>query len=120
MKKTLLKGLLMGMAFSAVFAENEIPVGDYFIRNNATGMFLKAGHDWGVMAAMGKHGKRFTYEKVGDVYKLNTNLSRNMFSFIVWTKMHFQHSQWSLVVRVNSMKNSWVKHITETSHWMRC
>lgn len=75
MKKTLLTGLLMGMAFSAVFAENEIPVGDYFIRNNATGMFLKAGHDWGVMAAMGKHGKRFTYEKVGDVYKLNTNLS---------------------------------------------
>ena len=65
----------MGMAFSAIYAENEIPVGDYFIRNNATGMFLKAGHDWGVMAAMGKHGKRFTYEKVGDVYKLNTNLS---------------------------------------------
>ena len=63
------------MAFSAIYAENEIPVGDYFIRNNATGMFLKAGHDWGVMAAMGKHGKRFTYEKVGDVYKLNTNLS---------------------------------------------
>lgn len=75
MKKTLLTGLLMGMAFSAIYAENEIPVGDYFIRNNATGMFLKAGHDWGVMAAMGKHGKRFTYEKVGDVYKLNTNLS---------------------------------------------
>lgn len=63
------------MAFSAIYAENEIPVGDYFIRNNATGMFLKAGHDWGVMAAMGKHGKRFTYEKVGDVYKLNSNLS---------------------------------------------
>ncbi len=75
MKKTLLTGLLMGMAFSAIYAENEIPVGDYFIRNNATGMFLKAGHDWGVMAAMGKHGKRFTYEKVGNVYKLNTNLS---------------------------------------------
>ena len=75
MKKTLLTGLLIGMAFSAIYAENEIPVGDYFIRNNATGMFLKAGHDWGVMAAMGKHGKRFTYEKVGDVYKLNTNLS---------------------------------------------
>lgn len=65
----------MGLAFSALYAENEIPEGDYFIRNNATGMFLKAGHDWGVMAAMGKHGKRFTYEKVGDVYKLNTNLS---------------------------------------------
>lgn len=75
MKKTLLTGMLMGMAFSAVHAENEIPEGDYFIRNNATGMFLKAGHDWGVMAVMGKHGKRFTYEKVGDVYKLNTNLS---------------------------------------------
>ncbi len=75
MKKTLLTGLLIGMAFSAIYAENEIPVGDYFIRNNATGMFLKAGHDWGVMAAMGKHGKRFTYEKVGDVYKLNSNLS---------------------------------------------
>lgn len=65
----------MGLAFSALHAENEIPTGDYFFRNNATGMFLKAGHDWGVMAAMGKHGKRFTYEKVGDVYKLNTNLS---------------------------------------------
>lgn len=75
MKKTLLTGLLMGIAFSAIHAENEIPTGDYFFRNNATGMFLKAGHDWGVMAAMGKHGKRFTYEKVGDVYKLNTNLS---------------------------------------------
>ena len=75
MKKTLLTGLLMGMAFSAIYAENEIPVGNYFIRNNATGMFLKAGHDWGVMAAMGKHGKRFTYEKVGNVYKLNSNLS---------------------------------------------
>ena len=75
MKKTLFTGLLMGFAFLAIYAENEIPEGDYFIRNNATGMFLKAGHDWGVMAAMGKHGKRFTYEKVGDVYKLNTNLS---------------------------------------------
>ena len=75
MKKTLLTGLLIGMAFSAIYAENEIPEGDYLIRNNATGMFLKAAHDWGVMAAMGKHGKRFTYEKVGDVYKLNSNLS---------------------------------------------
>ncbi|MBP5393665.1 MAG: hypothetical protein J6Y59_07615 [Bacteroidaceae bacterium] len=75
MKKTLITGLLMGLAFSTLYAENEIPEGDYFIRNNATGMFLKAGHDWGVMAAIGKHGKRFTYEKVGDEYKLNTNLS---------------------------------------------
>ncbi len=75
MKKTLLTAILVGMSFSTSYAENEIPEGDYFIRNNATGMFLKAGHDWGVMAAMGKHGKRFTYEKVGDVYKLNTNLS---------------------------------------------
>lgn len=75
MKKTLLTSILMGMAISVLYAENEIPVGDYFIRNNATGMFLKAGHDWGVMAAMGKHGKRFTYEQVDGVYKLNTNLS---------------------------------------------
>ena len=75
MKKTLFTVLLSILALSTIHAENEIPEGDYFIRNNATGMFLKAGHDWGVMAAMGKHGKRFTYEKVGDVYKLNTNLS---------------------------------------------
>ena len=74
-KKILLMGMLTGMVFSSLYAENEIPEGDYFIRNNATGMFLKAGHDWGVMAAMGKHGKRFTYEKVDGVYKLNTNLS---------------------------------------------
>lgn len=65
----------MGLVCSALHAENEIPTGDYFFRNNATGMFLKAGHDWGVMAAMGKHGKRFTYEQVDGVYKLNTNLS---------------------------------------------
>ena len=75
MNKTILTGLLLGLTCSALYAENEIPVGDYFIRNNATGMFLKAGHDWGVMAAMGKHGKRFTYEQVDGVYKLNTNLS---------------------------------------------
>ena len=75
MNKTILTGLLLGLACSARHAENEIPEGDYFIRNNATGMFLKAGHDWGVMAAMGKHGKRFTYEQVDGVYKLNTNLS---------------------------------------------
>ena len=75
MKKTLFIGLLIGWACSSLYAENEIPEGDYFIRNNATGLFLKAGHDWGVMAAMGKHGKRFTYEQVDGVYKLNTNLS---------------------------------------------
>ena len=75
MKKKLIMGVLSGLISLTLQAENEIPAGDYFIRNNATGMFLKAGHDWGVMAAMGKHGKRFTYEMVGDVYKLNTNLS---------------------------------------------
>ena len=42
MKKTLLTGIMMGLAFSMLHAENEIPTGDYFFRNNATGMFLKA------------------------------------------------------------------------------
>lgn len=75
MRKILLTGLLVGLMPIVSHAENEIPEGDYFFRNNATGMYLKAGHNWGVMAKMDKHGKRLTYEKVGDVYKLNTNLS---------------------------------------------
>ena len=36
-KKILLMGMLTGMVFSSLYAENEIPEGDYFIRNNATG-----------------------------------------------------------------------------------
>lgn len=75
MKRRLLCGLVASCSLLSAHAENEIPTGDYFFRNNATGMFLKAGHDWGVMAAMGKHGKRFTYEVVNEQYKLNTNLS---------------------------------------------
>lgn len=75
MNKKILCGLLASLSLAPVQAENEIPTGNYFFRNNATGMFLKAGHDWGVMAAMGKHGKRMTYENVNGQYKINTNLS---------------------------------------------
>ncbi len=107
--KKLFFSLLMMLASVSTWATSDWAAGDnvnYYLYNVESGMFLKAGNDWGTRACLGDEGQTFKITAEGDLVRLKSTAKGNGLFFNngheVYTDMGTQNHDYKWDITKNA------------------